>query len=167
MAAGACAAMMVGWFCDFGPGRTWELRLNLTDSLAPGFYVCQQLPEEEGVERGALVAFLPPEPALIDLMRVAPHLHVHLMLKQMTALAPDTVCLQGHDVIVNGTVIAQCPLLEAYPLHAAEGCHALGEDEVFLMGTHARSYDSRYFSSVPRPNLAATCTALWTWETPL
>jgi type IV secretory pathway protease TraF len=157
--------MTLAWLYDVGPGRQRELKVNLTSSLPVGLYWCQRIAESAMLSPGTLVAFDPPPWIIDDLHKVAPHLHLHTMLKEIIAAEPDTVCLQGRDVTVNGAVIAQRPLLETYPLMGPTGCMLLEHEQLFLMGTDPRSYDSRYFGPAERAWMQSTCTPVLTWET--
>jgi type IV secretory pathway protease TraF len=87
-------------------------------------------------------------------------------MKQLAARAHDTVCLWGDDVLINGAVVAHRVLLTTYSLPSLDGCVTLGEDEVFLLGSHAKSFDSRYTGAWDVHAIEGTCTPVWTWEEP-
>ena len=61
MSAGYVLAMLVAWVGDIGPGRTWELKLNLTRSLPSGLYWCHRIPEEVPIAVGTFVTFVLPD----------------------------------------------------------------------------------------------------------
>ncbi|TIS13749.1 MAG: S26 family signal peptidase, partial [Mesorhizobium sp.] len=52
---------------------------------------------------------------------------------------------------------------EGRPLPWWNGCRALGDNEVFLLGSDKnRSFDSRYFGPVPTQNVIGRLVPLWT-----
>jgi type IV secretory pathway protease TraF len=159
-----CGLVALAALADVGPGRRRELQWNRTPSLPLGLYGCQRIDDSTVLTPETLVAFDPPQWIVEELHRVAPKVHVHTMLKKLVAVEHDTVCLQGNDVTVHGVVIAHRPLLETYPLTTPTGCVTVGHDQLLLMGTNARSYDSRYFGLAERTWVRATCMPLWTWE---
>jgi len=164
LTGGMLTVMTLACVYDVGPGRHRELKWNRTPSLPLGLYGCQRIDDSTVLTPGTLVAFDPPPWIVGELHQVAPKVHVHTMLKKIAAVEHDTVCLQGNDVIVNRALLAHRPLLKTYPLTAPTGCLTLGHDEVFVMGTDARSYDSRYFGIAERAWVQSTCLPLWTWE---
>lgn len=141
-----------------------DLYLNVGVSLAPGWYLCLPVPEEGLLPLGAIVEVVPPAFAV---EAVAAYFSGDVLghwLKQVALGPTETVCLAGEEVRVGEEVIAQRPLLQRYALPAVEGCWTLGDDEVFVLGTHPRSWDSRYVGPLPRAAVKGLCEALWTWE---
>jgi type IV secretory pathway protease TraF len=43
------------------------------------------------------------------------------------------------------------------------GCVTLETSEVFVLGPHPQSFDSRYFGPIATTDIQATATPLWTW----
>jgi conjugative transfer signal peptidase TraF len=75
------------------------------------------------------------------------------LLKPIAALAGQRVCIQHGEVYVDGHWMAQALARDGHgrKLPAWCMCRALGEDEVFLLATHAAaSFDSRYFGPIDR-----------------
>ena len=158
----ACTLTALGLWCGLSGRR---LYYNVSMSLPPGWYVCQKLRAGTVLQRGDLVQLTPPAWVSDELHRIAPHQGVtQFWMKQLAARAHDTVCLAGDTVVINGTVVGQRVLLKTYPLPALEGCVTLGQDEVFVLGRHAKSFDSRYTGAWGVQAIEGTCTPLWTWE---
>src|SRR5262245_19765425 len=118
LAAGACLVMVLGWVCDIGPGRRWELKLNHTESLARGLYLCERRDPGTAVAVDTLVAFELLPWSRADIQRLAPYVHITQVLKQAAAVQGDTVCLQDDEIRLNGVVIDHRPLLATYSLKA-------------------------------------------------
>ena len=88
------------------------------------------------------------------------------LLKQIAALPDDMVCWDAHAMTVvthQGTV--------RYPYHPDKGglrppetCLAVLWGDVVVVGTHPRSFDSRYFGIVPWTLFQFRVKPLWTWE---
>lgn len=135
-------------------------------SLPGGYYACHPLPGGAVLEPGTLVLFEAP-PALRAQVRqyLGPHAVDVPWMKHVRGRSGQTVCLEDETVTVDGLVVATRPLLRDYALPAVQGCWVLASTEVFVLGTHPRSYDSRYFGSLRRDAIQATCTTLWLWET--
>src|SRR5262249_29867741 len=72
-------------------------------------------------------------------------------VKEIAAAAGDMVCRQGRTISLGGVAFAQAMDADAKgrPLPAWEGCHVLNKNEVFVLGSHAGSFDSRYFGPIP------------------
>jgi conjugative transfer signal peptidase TraF len=73
-------------------------------------------------------------------------------VKEIAAASGDTVCRNGRTISLGGLAIAQAmdSDLKGRPLPAWEGCHLLTKNEVFVLGIHAGSFDSRYFGPIRR-----------------
>jgi conjugative transfer signal peptidase TraF len=73
-------------------------------------------------------------------------------VKEIAAAAGDIVCRNGRTISLGGIAIGQTMDADTKgrPLPAWEGCRILGKDEVFVLGSHAGSFDSRYFGPIPR-----------------
>jgi conjugative transfer signal peptidase TraF len=52
------------------------------------------------------------------------------------------------------------------PMPRVSGTERIGKDQVWLSGTARKSFDSRYFGTVPETNIIANLTPLWTWGKP-
>jgi conjugative transfer signal peptidase TraF len=85
-------------------------------------------------------------------------------VKEIAAAAGDTVCRQGRTISLGGVAFAQAMDADAEgrPLPDWEGCRLLKKNEVFVLGGHAGSFDSRYFGPLPRAAIITTLVPLWT-----
>jgi conjugative transfer signal peptidase TraF len=85
-------------------------------------------------------------------------------VKEIAAAAGDTVCRQGRAISLGGVAFAQAMDADAEgrPLPAWEGCRVLNKNEVFVLGSHAGSFDSRYFGPIPRAAIVTSLVPLWT-----
>lgn len=131
-------------------------------SLRPsGLYRCQ--PWSGELEPGMLVSFRPPaaQEALVYEVLGRQKLPA-LWMKQVVGRVGQTVCLQENTVTVEETVVATRPLVQKYPHR--DGCWTLQAHEVFVLGNHPRSWDSRYFGPIERATVQGQCQAVWTWE---
>jgi len=90
------------------------------------------------------------------------------VLKRIAASAGDALELAPDGVSVNGVRVQAEPLAErdsaGRPLpHAAFGSHRVTSDEVWLSGiSPGRSWDSRYFGSVPASAVRAAVRPMLT-----
>src|SRR5262249_42539061 len=116
---------------------------------------------------GTFVQLTPPARVVTELARIAPGMVSPLpWIKQVRAVEGMHVCWEGGAVLVQGGVVATLPLLTAYPIVPRAGCLTLAPDEVFVLGSHPRSYDGRYFGPLHRAELTAICTPLLPWGLP-
>jgi conjugative transfer signal peptidase TraF len=118
---------------------TW----NTTASMPTGLYRIVRA----GPSRGQVVlSRLPPSiethaVALGILLPGAP------VIKRIAAVAGDLVCRIGSMVAINGRPIAVARHLDPHlrTLPAWQGCRRLAFNQVLLLGSHADSFDGRYF----------------------
>jgi type IV secretory pathway protease TraF len=85
-------------------------------------------------------------------------------MKQLVGQEGQTICLTGDAVTLQGDVIAHRPLRERSPLLGIEGCWTLEAQQIFVLGTHPYSYDSRYTGPWDRAAVRGVCHGIWTWE---
>jgi type IV secretory pathway protease TraF len=85
------------------------------------------------------------------------------LLKQVAAVGGMTACWGIEAMTVRGTH-------GWYPFHPLApavrhdlGCWVLAPDEVVLVGTHARSFDSRYMGPVSTTLVQWRALPVWTW----
>lgn len=88
------------------------------------------------------------------------------LLKQVGAVGGDQVCWDDAAMSVcNGqgrAVYPYAPGMDRGP-HVNE-CVVVAAHALALVGTHPRSYDSRYFGLVARRRVEFRVRPLWTWE---
>tara|TARA_R110001599_G_scaffold62596_2_gene174217 strand:- start:437 stop:1084 length:648 start_codon:yes stop_codon:yes gene_type:complete len=122
---------------------------NPSESAPVGWYRVEPMAK---IMRGDLVVAHLPDPAAglaAERFYLPPGVPV---IKTVWAVAGDTVCVRGNQVIVEGhgplTILSEDR--EGRPLQAwREGCEALGPDAVFLVSNETpESFDSRYFGPV-------------------
>jgi conjugative transfer signal peptidase TraF len=87
------------------------------------------------------------------------------LLKHVAALSGAIVCRLGERITIDGIAVAAALDRD----HARrllpnwQGCHQLGDDEVFLLNTERPdSLDSRYFGPVPAALIIGRAEPLWT-----
>ncbi|MGD9866325.1 MAG: S26 family signal peptidase, partial [Pseudodonghicola sp.] len=89
-----------------------------------------------------------------------------LLLKRIAAVSGMTVCRDGLDIAIGGTVVAQAASADQQgrPLPRWTGCVTLGTDDVFLLITDvADSLDGRYFGPLSADTILGRAIPLWTY----
>jgi conjugative transfer signal peptidase TraF len=166
-AAVASVALIIGL------ARIERIRIITTDSASPaGIYQTVALPY---VARGTLVlACLPPRAVQLALSRSyigagnCPD-GVEPIAKIVGAVPGDTLEIEAAAVTVNGVLIPHSETAKrdsmGRPLqHAAWGKRIVAAGEVWLFGFHnPRSWDARFFGSVPLANVLGGLVPLVTW----
>ncbi len=167
-----CSLFYVAVFLLVASAAAYVLgvRFNLTPSLAPGLYV-----RTAGTGTvGQMVTFCPPE-SIAPLALERGYIHrgscpggVEPLGKYVLAVEGDTLTLAAEGILVNGEVIPNSAIQPqdrtGHPLpHPPFGTHLVGPDSFFAFsGRHPRSFDSRYFGSVPRSAVRSAIRPLWT-----
>jgi conjugative transfer signal peptidase TraF len=140
-----------------------QLTLNTSASLPPGLYWTHPV---RTLTPGTLVLF-PAPVAVADLAVQRGYLRPATpLLKPVAAGAGTTVCVTDDGVFVEGALVAPIRTIdtEGRALPRYRGCVTLAADEVFVLGPHPQSFDSRYFGPISRAMVQATATPIWTWE---
>ena len=77
------------------------------------------------------------------------------IIKHIAASDGDEVCRIGPDIFINETLAAIALETDSTggKLPRWEGCITLQADQVFLLNTHPRSLDGRYFGAEKRDDL--------------
>jgi type IV secretory pathway protease TraF len=89
-----------------------------------------------------------------------------LLLKRVAAVSGMTVCRDGLDIAIGGTVVAQAASddRQGRPLRHWTGCVTLESGEVFLLVTGvADSLDGRYFGPLSADTILGRAIPLWTF----
>ena len=145
------------------------LRINHTPSLPIGVWSVSPL--KAPLQRGQIVSFCPPDrPIFHDALRTGILDHGRCrpgwepMLKPVIAVPGDRVEVRTSGLIVNGrTVPDSARLTLAMPV-IAPGIHTLKQGEIWVASTtHPRSFDSRYFGSIPIDRVEGLAEPVLTW----
>jgi conjugative transfer signal peptidase TraF len=153
-------------------GRVLHLRIMLTNSsAAAGVYRVTDFPPVRG---GLVAACLPLAIARQGLARGYLQrgdcpAEAEPVAKVVGAIAGDVVELEPGWVAVNGVKFSNSQMAARdsanRPLaHVSLGVRRVGEGEIWLFGFNdARSWDARYFGSVPSANLRGVLKPVVTW----
>lgn len=134
--------------------------INDTPSLPEGFYQ----KKARAVEKGSFVLFRLPAGEL----SARPYARENL-IKQVVAVAGDTICIGMGGVKVNGRMLANSRQLpsdrDGLPLPGLNlEDYTLGAEEILTMSTYnPRSFDGRYFGPVRRGDVLSVVEPLLTW----
>jgi conjugative transfer signal peptidase TraF len=150
-----------------------RLVYNPSDSVAVGWYrVVPREPHADAAPQslavGAIVlARLPANAAALAAQRGYLPSHIPL-LKRVGAVAPQTVCIAEGRVRIDGLPVATVLLSDRMgrPLLAWPSCRRLRSGELFLLGIHPASFDSRYFGPVGTSAVIGVAHPLWPRRTP-
>lgn len=139
------------------PSLIW----NRTESVPTGLY---WIDHNEPIRRGALVAYLPPDPLRNWIEDRCYTGRNWPLLKRVIALEGDTVCRCGNSVWVNDEPIAIALSADSAGrgLPRWQGCRTLRPDEVFLLADHPGSLDGRYFGAQERTGIIGVAHPVWT-----
>src|SRR5262249_61710004 len=92
------------------------------------------------------------------------------LVKPGAALAGDEMEITAAGVSVNGALLPHTPVYVAdsrgrrHQLWRPEGRFVVPDGQVFVLSTfHPRSWDSRYFGSLPLAVIRGTVREVWTW----
>jgi len=87
------------------------------------------------------------------------------LVKRIAAVAGDAVCARGHEVFINGRLVAvrRAGDGQGRALPAWSGCWTLRSGDVFLLMTNVRaSFDGRYFGPTPASQVVGLLDPIWT-----
>ena len=136
--------------------------LNETPSMAKGAYV--RVGEVADLKRGDIIAMPMNGAARNYLVKKLGYPKDTMLIKRVAGLSGDLVCRQGSVVTINKrTLVAARSDRQGIPLPVWFGCRTLSTNEVFLLGDHPASFDSRYFGPVSRGELGGIYRAAVTW----
>ena len=151
----------------------WQARTrivyNPSDSVARGWYHITPDVGPDSLHVGSVVlAWLPADVAAFAAQRGYLPDGVPI-LKRIGAVAPQSACVRGQVVRIDGAVVATARLHDGAhrPLLAWMPCGPLAEGELFLLSdTNPASFDSRYFGPIDASAVLGIATPLWTWSKP-
>ena len=136
--------------------------LNETASMAKGVYV--RLGDVADLKQGDIIALPMNSASRNYLVQKLGYPKDTILIKRVAGLAGDLVCRRDSQVTINKrTLVAARSDRQGNLLPAWNGCRVLSSDEVFLLGDHQSSFDSRYFGPVLQGELAGTYRAALTW----
>lgn len=142
---------------------------NPTDSAPRGWYRVSSIDNAASLHVGSIVlARLPADVASFAGQRGYLPSGVPI-LKRIGAVAPQSVCVQGQTVRIDGAVVAIARTHDGArrPLQVWSQCRALAAGELFLFSdTNEASFDSRYFGPIAVSAVLGIARSLWTWSTP-
>ena len=156
----SAALMLVPVIFDWQPRLIW----NASASVPVGLYYAQPFGR---LKVGDMIAAMPHK-ALADFLAKREYLPRGVpLIKHVLALPGANVCRKGTSIFVGDRLIAHARERDRLGrnLPRWQGCHTLGEGEVFLMNPDAPdSFDGRYFGSLPVTAITAKLTPVWTDE---
>lgn len=137
-----------------------RLLWNATASTPVGLYALRPV---RALHVGDLVAARPPE-AVARFLAEGGYLPMGVpLLKQVAAVAGQSVCRTGRTVTVNGITIAAARERDSRgrSLPVWSGCRVLDADVILLLNRHPDSLDGRYFGPMPVSSVIGRATPLW------
>jgi conjugative transfer signal peptidase TraF len=80
------------------------------------------------------------------------------LLKPVRAIKNSIVCRFGRYVFIDGKLVAKAKYLDTNHrmLPVWKGCRTLKSDDIFVLGQHRDSFDSRYFGPINRTQVLGT-----------
>lgn len=144
---------------DRAPRLVW----NASSSMPTGLYAIERVPPVRG---DVVVARLPD--GIARLMERRGYLPKSaLLLKSVAAVSGMHICAIGYYVVIDRRSFVRAARrdLSGRPLFRWAGCRYLRSGELFLLGSHPTSFDSRYFGPVTVTNVIGRAWPLWTWPT--
>jgi conjugative transfer signal peptidase TraF len=87
-----------------------------------------------------------------------------LLIKPVAGLGGTRVCRSSLRVWVSGRAAVSARNVDARgrPLPRWWGCRRLGSREIFVLGSSADSFDSRYFGAIDSGTLVGIAVPIWT-----
>ena len=153
--------------------RHTPLRLNLSSSIPPGWYIARGIGTGGPVRRGTLVAACLPIVAA-RWGRARGYLHrgscaggTAPVGKPVFAIGGDTITVGSFGLELNGNPASRTMPLrqdsDGRPLpRVPDGRYVVQPSEVWLVSTYSpRSWDSRYFGPVPVSAIISALRPLW------
>lgn len=140
---------------------------NPTDSVPRGWYWVSNIDAAASTHVGSIVlARLPADAAAFAGQRGYLPNGVPI-LKRVGAIAPQSVCVRGQVVRIDGAAVATPRTHdgERRPLRTWPQCRPLTTSELFLLSaTNSASFDSRYFGPIAASAVLGVARPLWTWS---
>ena len=157
---GVAAALVATIVLEPLPLYIW----NASTSVPIGLY---RLRKADRFQVTELVAVQPLEP-LATFLDLNGYLPIGVpMLKRVLALPGQSVCRTGLTISVDDVAVgaAKDHDRRGRPLPKWQGCHVVGDGELFLMNWQSdESLDGRYFGFLPESAVIGRALPVWTWE---
>jgi len=103
--------------------------------------------EDKDFDMGAIIAFTPP--------KLPDHFNSYQkgksnFVKYVKGESGDEIKIIGGNVYINDIKLTEISshVVEKLKLKVSDITYTLDKDEIFVYGTHPRSYDSRYFGAI-------------------
>lgn len=136
--------------------------INETVSMKKGLYI--RSGHTHALKHGDIVAMPMNQRARDYLVSKLGYPKDSMLLKRVAALPGETVCRHGEAVTVPERVVrAEKRDRTGTGLPSWEGCHTLLQAEIFLLGDHPASFDSRYFGPVLTAEISGTYKEFRPW----
>jgi conjugative transfer signal peptidase TraF len=140
---------------------------NPTDSVPSGWYQVSSINNAASLQVGSIVLVRLPA-GVASFAGQRGYLPNGIpILKRVGAVAPQSVCVRGQTVLVDGEMVATAQTHDGAhrPLQTWTQCRSLAEGELFLLSRkNPASFDSRYFGPIPASALLGVARPLWTWS---
>ena len=136
--------------------------LNETPSMAKGAYV--RVNDAAKLKRGDIIAMEMTGQARDYLVRKLGYPEDTMLIKRVAGISGDLVCREKNAVTIGSKAVVAARMdRHGNSLPAWRGCRVLSPNQVFLLGDHASSFDSRYFGPVTKDELSGIYLAAVTW----
>jgi conjugative transfer signal peptidase TraF len=135
------------------------LIMNVTSSVPVGLYLTSSAELARGdfvlIARDTLA-----HRAALSKGLISPSMQ---LLKRVAGLPGDHVCRHGRSVWINGIIKASARNADdiGRPLRTWRGCRVLDAGEIFVLGSHANSFDSRSFGPIRRSDVVSRVVLIW------
>jgi conjugative transfer signal peptidase TraF len=163
------AALCAPAFMTMSAHKRVFVVFNPTDSVPRGWYRVSGIDNAASLRVGSIVlARLPADVAAFAEQRGYLPDGVPI-LKRVGAVAPQSVCVRGQTVRIEGAVVAIARTHDGArrSLQAWPQCRPLAASELFLFSdTNPASFDSRYFGPIAVSAVLGIARPLWTWSMP-
>jgi conjugative transfer signal peptidase TraF len=136
--------------------------INETPSVKKGLYLRQKT---ISLDKQSLIAMKLHKPAHDYLVKTMGYDEDIFLLKRISALPGERVCRSqsGLITIKDKSLKARSHDHLGHKLPSWQGCHVLKKGEIFILGDHPQSFDSRYFGPVRTSQLTGSYKELITW----
>ena len=156
--AAGLSAVVAGLIFDPQARFIW----NRTGSAPEGLYVLS----DEPITRGVWVIVSPRSSEAEWVSKRGYIGEDWPLIKRVAALPGDEIGREGNAISINHVRFAEA--LESDSLGRQmpvwHSCSILAEDEVFLLNSHPRSIDGRYFGPTKVSDIGGSIRLLWTWD---